>query len=81
MRTDVLNEYIFTKLVDDFAQRARIHRVEAELKQLEGQGITDDTLCDSPLTDDDLRRGLEALEQRRHAVSALLKELWPDLSA
>ena len=80
MKTEDLNEYIFTKLVDDYAQRARRTRIEDGLKRQKAEGHADDSIIDSPLTADDLRKGFEMLALRRRVVVDLLKEAWTDPS-
>lgn len=76
MKTEELNEYLFTKVVDEYAQIVRRRRIEAESKVL-GDSNPSNDIWDSPLTDEDLKNGLELLEQRRHVVSLLLKEPRP----
>lgn len=74
METEDLNTYIFTFLVDSFAQRVRSKRLDTISAGLMAEGKPDDGVWDSPITEDDLRKGLEKFESRHATVLSLLQE-------
>ena len=79
MKTEELNDYIFAKLVDDFAQKARQQRITQLEQQAKAAGkkLSDD-IYDAPVNDEDLCAGLELLQQRRLRVDAMLSKVHPE---
>jgi len=76
MKTETLNEYIFTRLVVDIAQSVRKRRQQ----HMESDGVDEQEILNTPLIPEDLRKAIEIIEWERREVSVLLKEFRPDVS-
>lgn len=74
MDTEVLNEYIYAKLVAEEARIARRHR----MSQMEADGVPDEEIANTPVTQGDLRRAVDALEWFRAEALALQREVQRD---
>jgi hypothetical protein len=75
MKTDVLNEYIYTSLVAEIAQVVRRKRLE----KLVTDGVPLKEAAEQPITHDDLTEAVRVFEQRRNEVALILKEIRPEL--
>ncbi len=81
MKTELLNEYIFTEIVMEIAQamrRTRQKQMEADGATQEG--ATQEEVANTPVTVEDRRKALNILESERQQVVALLAELNTDFS-
>ncbi len=76
MKTELLNEYIFTEIVMEIAQAMRRTRQ----KQMEEDGASQEEVANTPITVEDRRKALNILESERQQVVALLAELNTDFS-
>jgi len=76
MKTELLNEYIFTEIVMEIAQAMRRTRQ----KQMEADGASQEEVANTPITVEDRRKALNILESERQQVVALLAELNTDFS-
>jgi len=76
MKTERLNEYIFTEMVMEIAQAMRRTRQ----KQMELDGANQEDVANTPITIEDRRKALSVLESERQQVVALLAEIHPDSS-
>jgi hypothetical protein len=70
METDLLNEYLFADLVVEYADSTRRRRVRALVQAGEA---TQEEMTWGHISTDDLRTGLELLEQRRSEVLELVR--------
>jgi len=76
MKTELLNEYIFTEIVLEIAQAMRRNRQ----KQMELEGANEEEIAKTPITIEDRRKALTLLESERQHVMTLLEELHSDFS-
>lgn len=76
MKTELLNEYIFTEIVMEIAQAMR----RARQKQMELEGASAEEVANTPISIEDRRKALNLIESERQQVVALLAELHTDLS-
>jgi len=76
MKTEILNEYIFTEIVMEIAQAMRRTRQ----KQMELNGASQEEVANTPITVEDRRKALKLLESERQQVVSLLEEIHSDCS-
>jgi hypothetical protein len=76
MKTELLNEYIFTEIVMEIAQAMR----KTRQKQMELNGASQEEVTNTPITVEDRRKALNLLESERQQVIGLLTEMHTDLS-
>jgi len=76
MKTEILNEYIFTEIVMEIAQAMRRTRQ----KQMELNGASQEEVANTPITVEDRRKALKLLESERQQVIGLVAEMHADLS-
>ncbi|WP_367359028.1 hypothetical protein [Syntrophus sp. (in: bacteria)] len=76
MKTELLNEYIFTEIVLEIAQAMRRNRQQ----QMELEGASQEEIAKTPITIEDRRKALALLESERQHVMTLLEELHSDFS-
>lgn len=74
MKTELLNEYIFTEIVMEIAQAMR----RARQKEMELEGASQEEIANTPITIEDRQKALGVLESERRQVVALLAEMHED---
>jgi len=76
MKTERLNEYIFTEMVMEIAQAMRRTRQ----KQMELDGANQEDIANTPITIEDRQKAISVLESERQQVVSLLEEIHSDCS-
>jgi len=76
MKTELLNEYIFTEIVIEIAQAMRGTRQ----KQMKKDGASEEDIANTPITIEDRQKAISVLESERQQVVSLLEEIHSDCS-
>ena len=76
METEILNEYIFTSLIEPYVNGVRTKRIESMI----ADGVDCEIAYKSPRTAEDRKQAILMIESRRKEYLALLSEVRPDLS-